>query len=273
MKVILEPTVTPIAVTKFIEHPVYKIPSDGSDDCKLGSFAAKGCYNSFGENGRSNIENQNAIKESHHGSVVEHGRTTFFIEGISRSLSLEMNRHRPFSISQRSTRYTEEEDSAIVLEPYYAMLFKKFEFQKIEGLWVHAVSPADDESNVEFDIINPFLYDCEKMFASYKLQVQRLIKRNPLNLSGFALRKWARGKARNILPHCLETQVTYTNNHRGWRFFIEERSAKGAEPEIRRLADVVLIELRKIAPEMYSDFSTAETYDNIPVWVAEHKKI
>lgn len=44
MKVILEPKVTIVGFTKFLDHPDYPIPLDGNDHTKLGSFAAKGCY-------------------------------------------------------------------------------------------------------------------------------------------------------------------------------------------------------------------------------------
>jgi hypothetical protein len=40
MKVILEPTITVVASTQFHGHPVYQIPSDGTDAEKLGSFAS-----------------------------------------------------------------------------------------------------------------------------------------------------------------------------------------------------------------------------------------
>ena len=54
MRVITKPTVTLIAKQVFLGHPDYKIPDDGSDAVKIGAFAAKGCYSSFGETGRSN---------------------------------------------------------------------------------------------------------------------------------------------------------------------------------------------------------------------------
>jgi len=126
MRVILEPTVTTFSKQIFIEHPVYKIPADGNDAVKIGAFAAKGCYDSFGENGRANEENQRQVIEHVHGSVLEHIQVGVFIEGVTRGLSLESNRHRQNAISQRSTRYTAEEDAAIVLEPYYAELWRKY---------------------------------------------------------------------------------------------------------------------------------------------------
>jgi thymidylate synthase (FAD) len=257
MKVITEPTVTLIAKQTFLGHPEYAIPSDGNDATKIGAFAAKGCYDSFGENGRANEANQLAILEHQHGSVLEHITFTLFIEGITRALSLESNRHRQLAVSQRSTRYTAEEDSAIVLEPYYADLYNK----------------QGNISNAEQDLLDAFLASCEATLQDYQDQVNILMEMNPLELKGFDLRKWARGKARNILPHALETRITYTGNVRAWRWFIESRSDKHAEPEIRRLADFILKVLREEAPIYFGDFAVTEMYDGMPVWVPAYRKV
>jgi thymidylate synthase (FAD) len=180
-----------------------------------------------------------------------------FIEGITRALSLESNRHRQLAVSQRSTRYTAEEDSAIVLEPYYADIYEN----------------KDSASPEQEDLLNAFLASCEATIMDYQDQVEILMKLNPLELKGFDLRKWARGKARNILPHALETRITYTGNVRAWRWFIESRSDKHAEPEIRRLADSILTVLRAEAPIYFNDFKVSEVYDGMPVWVPYYHKV
>lgn len=257
MKIITKPKVTLIAKQMFLGHPDYAIPADGNDATKIGAFAAKGCYDSFGETGRANEANQLAILEHQHGSVLEHITFTLFIEGITRALSLESNRHRQLAVSQRSTRYTAEEDSAIVLEPYYADLYESRDL----------LSPE------KADLLDAFIASCEATVMDYQDQVEILMKLNPLELKGFDLRKWARGKARNLLPHALETRITYTGNVRAWRWFIESRSDKHAEPEIRRLADSILTVLREEAPIYFNDFKVAETYDGMPVWVPEYRKV
>jgi thymidylate synthase (FAD) len=99
------------------------------------------------------------------------------------------------------------------------------------------------------------------------------MKKNPLKLEGFDLRKWARGKARNLLPHALETRITYTGNVRAWRWFIQSRSDKHAEPEIRRLADKILSVLYKEAPLYFGDFKAMEDYDGIHVWAPKYSKV
>jgi len=270
MQIITEPKVTVIAKQVFLGHPDYLIPADGDDATKLGAFAAKGCYDSFGENGRANIKNQEAILEHAHGSVLEHINFTLFVEGITRGLSLESNRHRQLAVSQRSTRYTAEEDAAIVLEPYYAELYEKYR------PWLEDPNKDDITPWFDLDELNllvAHITSMEQSFMSYERDVAWLMKKNPLKLEGFDLRKWARGKARNVLPHALETRITYTGNLRAWRWVIQSRSDSHAEDEIRRLANAILEVLRKEAPLYFDDFENAGDVRGIPVWVPKHSKV
>jgi thymidylate synthase (FAD) len=276
MKILLGPAVNVVGVTEFIDHPVYQIPDDGCDADRLGAFAAKGCYDSYGETGRSNVANQEAVIDSMHGSVLEHFHISFFIEGITRGLSLELNRHRPFNISQRSTRYTKEEDSSIVLDPYYASIYRKYKsvIRQLDSAWVPIVGTLEDPvENAEYNLILEFLNSSSESIDAYSTQVERLINLNPNKLTGFDLRKWARGKARNLLPHGLETRGTWTNNLRGLRWFVEVRSERHAEPEIRVLANEIFLRCRKIAPTHFADFENIGTYDGIPEWATTHHKI
>ena len=270
MKIITTPTIEVIAKPQFIGSTTFEIPDDGNDAVKVGSFCAKVCYDSVGKNGRPNELNQQRIIETAHGSVLEHINYTLYITGITRGLSLESNRHRQLAVSQRSTRYTAEEDAAIVLEPYYAELYEKYR------PWLEDATKDDITSWFDLDELNllvAHITSMEQSFMSYERDVAWLMKRNPLKLEGFDLRKWARGKARNVLPHALETRITYTGNLRAWRWFIESRSDKHAEPEIRRLANLILLTLRNEAPVYFKDFHISEVYDGIPVWVPIYRKV
>lgn len=278
MKVLTEPRVAIVGHSTFVEHPEYKIPDDGDDATKLGSFAAKGCYDSYGKDGRPNKDNQIAILEHAHGAVMEHYTVSFFIEGITRGLSLELNRHRPLNISQRSTRYTEEEDSAIVLDPYYAELWNRHEmtwldFHEKTQTGINVEDGDDSTSNLERIAVGDYVTDAHTAILAYQNQVDLLTRLNPEELEGFDLRKWCRGKARGLLPHNLETRGTWTNNLRGWRWFIELRSNRGAEPEIRRLADYILHELHQLAPVYFDDFLCEEIIQGIPEWVPKYHKV
>lgn len=270
MKIVTKPTVEVIAMSKFIGSTTFEIPDDGDDHTKIGSFAAKVCYDSSGKNGRSNEANQTVILESKHGSVLEHMSVSLYITGITRGLTLELNRHRTFGISQRSTRYTAEEDAAIVLEPFYAQLYEKYK-DFLGDVPEPEFTP--DMNMDELNLLLTHLGNQQTSLDAYQREMLWLQKNNLNDLSGTAFRKWARGKARNVLPHGLESRGVWTNNHRGWRWFIESRSNEHAEPEIRRLADVVLTTLRSVAPLYYNDFKVIDTYDDIPVWKPDYSKI
>jgi len=290
VKVILEPKVTVVSEVNFLEHPEYKVPDDGDNFTRLGAFAAKGCYDSFGEEGRANKDNQLAILEYRHGSVLEHLNITLFIEGITRGCSLELNRHRTFSISQRSTRYVAEEESAIVLEPYFAQLFRTHEpkFYEYSNRFRSKSYPDPTEllkaqHGIGDSMVWKRLRDnrlllqhlnsqCKSVLV-YQDQVEELMKMNPYELEKFDLRKWARGKARNLLPHGIETRGTYTSNVRGWRWFIEARSESNAETEIRSLANKVLLALRETAPLYFEDFESREVHEDIPEWKPTYNKV
>lgn len=172
-------------------------------------------------------------------SVLEHASVSFYVEGVTRALTLEMNRHRHLSISQESTRYVDEGNSGIVLEPYLAALYTR-----VQKGWA---------SREEGELVARHLQSSEEAIREYSRQVDMLEELNPLSLEGFDLRKWARGKARNILPHNLESKITYTANLRAWRHFLELRSERHAEPEIRRLCSYIYHELKRYAPLYFDD--------------------
>lgn len=255
MNVITKPTVEIIAATQFLGHPTYQVPVDGDDATKTSSFAAKGCYDSFGTDGRSNEENQKHIIRSRHGSVLEHVSVSLFITGITRACSLEVNRHRHLAISQRSTRYTAEEDCAIVLDPYYAEIYERPFLSDSERVLMRAHLEAANNA-----------------VRQYQFEVETLVSLNPKRLSGTELRKWARGKARNILPHALETRGTWTGNLRAWRHFVETRTDRHAEAEIRRLAAAVADVLVSWAPLYFEDYKF-EMIDGLPELRTEYRKI
>jgi thymidylate synthase, flavin-dependent len=243
MKVVTEPTVTLMSAPMFFEHPEFKLPPGGTPAERLIAFGGKGCYDSFGENGRSIKEHIQSLIASDHFSVLEHANFSVYLTGISRGLTHELVRHRHFSYSQRSTRYTEETGAAIVLDPTYAELHIK------------SLTNRSALSMEEIALINHFRIHCENALDAYNKQVKWLMEWNPKHLKGTELRKWARGKARQLLPHALETRILVTGNIRSWREFVEKRSNPAAEEEIRRLVGRVFNVIAPLAPITWRDFS------------------
>jgi hypothetical protein len=130
MKVITKPFVHLMSDQNFHPHPwpEYQIPEDGDDATKIGSFAAKVCYRSFGDKGRSNTDNQTNIIQSMHGRVLEHVVFGLHIIGISRGLGNELITHKHVVVSQESTRWCdmEGEGAAFVLEPWMAAIYEQY---------------------------------------------------------------------------------------------------------------------------------------------------
>jgi thymidylate synthase (FAD) len=294
LRVITEPTVTLLAWPQFQEHPKYKLPSheaivgvhgkplegatplrliEGTDSEQLIAHAGKGCYDSYGEDGRAISEHITTLVDSGHGSVLEHANVSVFIEGISRACSHEIVRHRAgMAYSQRSTRYTAEDDAAIVLNPYFAGLFKKYNlvYEPIPDVidlmprWWHkdgSVYDIPGYRKEEHSALLTKLHAWEYAMNSYTSLIKDLTVLAPEHLTKTEKRKWARGNARQVTPHMLETRMTMTGNLRAWWHFLVARSNRHAEAEIRRLADKIATVILPLAPYVFIDFSDAEVVD------------
>lgn len=244
MKIITAPSVEVVSAPRFFAHPVYELPDSDIEAERIIAIAGKVCYDSYGKDGRAVDAHVTSLVESGHHSVLEHVHVGLFIGGISRGCSHEIVRHRHFNYSQRSTRYTAEDDAAIVLDPYYA------------ELWERDRNKKTVPNGTEDRLLAGFLSTCRDAHLEYVEQVARLTKLNPLGLTGRDLRKWVRGKARQLLPHALETRMVMTGNLRAWRHFLVMRSSRHAEAEIRRLAAAIYIKLQPFAPTVFADFTT-----------------
>jgi thymidylate synthase (FAD) len=189
----------------------------------LTEFAGRSCYQSWNRPNPATASNSDYIKhiiDSAHFSVLEHGSATFYIEGVSRSLTHELVRHRHFSYSQLSQRFVNESTVDFIIPPA---------IRNAEG--------ADPNAFNEFR---------ELILETYQDLAADLIA-NGLS------RKQAREAARAVLPNMTETKIVVTGNHRAWREFLQKRNSPGADAEIQELAQLLLIELKKIAPNTYQD--------------------
>ncbi|MCW2777278.1 MAG: thyX, partial [Frankiales bacterium] len=108
-------TVQVIGYTHF--EPPADVPweTDAEGGQALAEFAGRACYQSWSKPNPSTATNAGYLRhilEVGHLSVLEHGSVTFYLSGISRSLTHELIRHRHFSYSQLSQRYVPERDAA-----------------------------------------------------------------------------------------------------------------------------------------------------------------
>jgi len=231
MEIFRAPRVTLIARPEFVEpaHLQVEWHGDASPGERLAEFAGRVCYMSqHNPASRTTAEYLENIKKQGHGSVLEHAVYVLLIEGISRSCSHELVRHRAgFGYSQLSQRYVDESHAAFVLPPAMAG------DPALEAAWEREVADAQ---------------------AAYVRAVEALIERYQWVSDKVHRRKMAREAARSVLPNATEVKIVVSGNARAWRTMLELRCGEGAELEIRRMAIACLRVLTHEAPALFSDF-------------------
>ncbi|MGI8509712.1 MAG: FAD-dependent thymidylate synthase [Gemmatimonadaceae bacterium] len=226
-----EPKITVIARPQFVDPPDLQVNwlGDSTDGERLAEFAGRLCYmsqrNPASRTTRDYLEN---IKKQGHGSVLEHANYSLLLEGVSRSLTHELVRHRAgFAFSQLSQRYVDESDANFVVPP----------------------AIVGDDS-----LYTAWKSQIESAQASYVALVDQLMQRYAWVADKVHRRKMAREAARGVLPNSTETKIVVTANARAWRTMLELRAGEGAELEIRRCAVAILRVLAGEAPAFFDDF-------------------
>ena len=249
MEIFRAPRITLIARPQFLEpaHLTVQWKGEASGGERLAEFAGRICYMSqHNPAQRPTTEYLDNIKKQGHGSVLEHAVYVLLVEGISRSCSHELVRHRAgFGYSQLSQRYVDESHAAFVVPP--AVLGDA----TLEAEWEQQVTAAQ---------------------AAYVRSVESLMKRYDWVSDKVHRRKMAREAARSVLPNATETKIVVSGNVRAWRTMLELRCGEGAELEIRRMAVAVLRVLQQEAPAFFSDFEIYTAEDRVEsARVAYHK--
>jgi thymidylate synthase (FAD) len=226
-----EPKISLLARPSFQapEHLGVNWIGESTDGERLAEFAGRLCYmsqrNPASRATREYLEN---IKKQGHGSVLEHATYSLLLEGVSRSLTHELVRHRAgFAYSQLSQRYVDESEASFVVPPAVAG------DEELESAWRAQIESAQ---------------------STYVSLVGQLMERYSWVPDKVHRRKMAREAARAVLPNATETKIVVTANARAWRTMLELRSSEGAELEIRRLAVAVLRLLQEEAPGFFTDF-------------------
>ncbi len=146
--------------------------------------------------------------------ALHHGSATFFFEGISRTCTHQLVRHRLASFSQESQRYVDLS----------------------KGGW-EAIVPRAVIANPEaMAVMEAFWQDAEEKYA----QLRKL-----------GIRK---EDARFLLPNAAETRIVTTMNFGAWSHFLWLRAIdKAAQWEIRAMGQRVLEMLYAIAPKVFQE--------------------
>jgi thymidylate synthase (FAD) len=230
-----------IAWTHFESPADVPWDTDADGGQALAEFAGRACYQSWKKPNPKTATNAgylDHILQVGHLSVLEHGSVSFYLSGISRSLTHELIRHRHFSYSQLSQRYVPERDARMVEPDVIAAdpeLHERFQ-------------AAADAAQSAYDDL---LEGLEKKFADVANPTLR--------------RKQARQAARSVLPNATETRIVVTGNYRAWRHFVAMRASEHADVEIRALAIECLKQLKEKAANVFADFQITKLGDGTEV--------
>lgn len=195
----------------------------------LVEFAGRACYQSWSKPNPKTATNEGYLRhilEVQHLSVLEHGTATFYIQGVSRSLTHELIRHRHFSYSQLSQRYVPEADAEFI-------------------------APKIIEGDPELHPL--FLEASRSAVKAYSALLGGLEQKLSGMEDSTKRKKAARQAARSVLPNATETKIVVTGNYRAWLEFIPKRGSEHADPEINTLALLIQSKLKEHAPNVFGN--------------------
>jgi thymidylate synthase (FAD) len=187
------------------------------------------CYDSYGV-GRNSADYHKHIADVDHGSVTEHAWLSFFLSNLSRGLTHELVRHRVgVAISQRSTRYVDENESAWVLHP----LIKAY-IESGAGAALRAPNGEQVTFSMEQEVQN-VITTSKRGYKDMVPKLQEFLVKK--GIDKLTARKQARGAARGLLGNALLTEMVWSVNVRTLRgTILKQRANSAADAEIRALA-------------------------------------
>lgn len=167
----------------------------------------------------------NRLASYGHESPMEHVTFTFTVEGVSRSLTHQLVRHRLASYSQQSQRYVK---------------LNQFEY---------IIPPEIEKDN---DAKKIFIEAMKNDQKAYDDLAERL-KNKYVNdgMKERAAEKNAIEDARYVFPNACETKIMVTMNARELFHFFNQRCCMRAQWEIRNLAFEMLKLAKKAAPTIF----------------------
>lgn len=209
---------------------------------KVISMAAKLCYSSVGvDEIEQNLTDEsvekflNMLINIGHESPLEHVTFTFAVEGISRSCSHQIVRHRIASFSQQSQRYVKLDQFEYIVPPEIESI------EEAKEVFIDAMNKDQEAYDKLVDILFEKHYN--NLIESGKNEKEA--KRNA--------EKKAIEDARYVFPNACETKMVFTMNTRSLYNFFNHRCCERAQWEIRELSIEMLRQIRLIAPILFKN--------------------
>lgn len=149
--------------------------------------------------------------------MLEHSSASFYVEGVSRNLLIELERHRFLSFSVVSTRYVDANELRLV-EP---------------------MANGGASRGLRTEELGAYYFEYWKQRGAGKTMKQ------------------AREAAAYHLPAGLETRFVVTGNLRAWRDVLRKRNHPAANAEIKAFAVKAQEHLIELAPNSFQDMTDA----------------
>ncbi|WP_027626545.1 FAD-dependent thymidylate synthase [Clostridium lundense] len=199
---------------------------------KVIASAAKLCYSAVGvDEIQQGLDEEkinkflNVLMSYGHESPIEHVSFTFAVEGVSRSLTHQLVRHRIASYSQQSQRYVKLDQFEYIIPPEIE------KSQEAKNIYIEAMENS------------------QKAYNSIVSMLQEKYLSEGMNKS--SSEKKAIEDARYVFPNACETKVVFTMNARSLMNFFRHRCCNRAQWEIRQLANEMLKEVKEVAPIIF----------------------
>ena len=207
---------------------------------KLIAAGAKLCYSDAGIDGLlDNLEKDNTDKflkmlmSIGHESPIEHATFTFGVEGVSRSLTHQLVRHRIASYTQKSQRYVKEGQFEYVIPPE---IENEPEAKRV------FVETMEQEQKAYDELTSILQAKHKESFIKEGLDEKEAEKK---------AEKKAIEDARYVLPNACTTAIIMTFNARSLNNFFAHRCCERAQWEIREMADEMLRLVKEVAPTLF----------------------
>lgn len=242
--------------------------------------AAKLCYSPVGVDGiMEKLTDEevakfvNTLVSMGHESPIEHVTFTFGIEGISRSCSHQIVRHRIASFSQQSQRYVKLDQFEYIIPPEIekmprakkvfikAMEKSQDAYDELVDMLIHKYIENEHEDKIR-EILKDNLEDS---YTEVALQYWNIPQFGVLSRKIVAIfkerfpkiynsiEKKAIEDARYVFPNACETKMVFTINARSLYNFFSKRCCNRAQWEIRQLADEMLKLVKEVAPVLFKN--------------------
>lgn len=209
---------------------------------KLIASAAKLCYSSVGiKEIEENLEGQNMdsflnmLMDLGHESPIEHVSFTFGAEGVSRTLTHQLVRHRIASYSQQSQRYVKLDQFDYIVPPAIE------KDDRAKEIFLNAM----EEDQKAYDEISSILF---KNHLNEYIEEGLSEKKAKQKAEKEAIED-----ARYVFPNACETKIVFTMNARTLQNYFRLRCCNRAQWEIRKLAIAMLREVKKAYPILFKN--------------------